>query len=73
MGDRAGACIYRGCMTLSRKINHDAILAGLFLLSVLILTVANCVSFIRTGTVTGANTLWTLYAVAGTIWFGRKL
>lgn len=60
-------------MTYSRKINHRVIETGLFLVAVLLISLANCVSFMHTGTVPMVNVFWTVGSIAGVAWHARKL
>jgi hypothetical protein len=64
---------YAAAMTLSRKFNHDAVLVGVLLLALVLMTVANCMQFIRTGSVSAANAAWTVGIAAAGIWYARKL
>jgi hypothetical protein len=61
-------------MALSvKKFNHDWIITGIWVTALLLMTFVNCASFLRTGTVTGENTLMTVAIVTGAIWHARKL
>lgn len=60
-------------MTRTQEYPHSRLLTFMYLLSVLLLVLADCASFVRTGTVTQAETALTILASLGLIFYGSKL
>lgn len=60
-------------MTLSRKINHDFILAAMYAIALVLMVTANVINAYRGVAMSPVDVLWTVGITVGAVWYGRKV
>jgi len=60
-------------MTLKVSWNHNLVIAMIWVVAMVLMTLANCLSFMRTGSVSGVDTALSGALVVGAAWHVRKL
>lgn len=60
-------------MTIPRRFNHTYLLAFMWVLALVLMSVANVMAFARSGGLPLSNVLWTAGLVVGSGWFAWRL
>lgn len=58
---------------VSVKIREDAVLLAVYVVAVALIAAVDCMTFMRTGTITPLETIWSIGCVVGLVYYARKL